>query len=128
MRLNTDTASNYNSGGGVLAAYATYNVNGVDDVNSWTGSPTSFFRVAGGNGSNAASIFSMAMRISGCNSSGVKIMQQQSGSSPGGGNAQQVTITGGTYSSSSTISSISIVSDVGGYTFDAGTVWVYKSA
>jgi hypothetical protein len=127
VRLNTDTASNYYSAGGILNAYSTYNVNGVDDLNSWLGSPTSSF-YCGANSSNAASVFSLAMRVSGCNSSGVKVMQQQFGASPGGGNGQQVGISGGYYNSSSVITSISIVSRTGGYTFDAGTVYVYKSA
>jgi hypothetical protein len=76
--------------------------------------------------SNATSYLSGYILITGCNSSGNKIFNLQTGVSPGGGTSNQGYNIGGYWNDSSTISSISIICDNGN--FDDGNVRVYTSA
>jgi hypothetical protein len=64
--------------------------------------------------------------ITGCNASGLKMIQSNGGALPDGASAGQFYNIGGYYNSASTISSISVFSASGN--FDAGTVYVYTSA
>jgi len=121
LRLNTDTASNYYQYGPNMTAPSSYSVNSFE---AFTGQDTGV--VIGRMSSNAASnVFGYAL-LSGCNASGQKIFNSAGTGRPGGGNGQEVAVTGGYYDSSSTISSISLFSSTGN--FDAGTVFVYTSA
>ena len=72
---------------------------------------------------NAASVLAGYCEIDGCNSSGIKVMAHSTGASAAGGASAQLNTGGATYSGTSTISSISILSDTGN--FDAGTIYVY---
>jgi hypothetical protein len=76
--------------------------------------------------SNADSIVSGTMTLTGCNASGVKVFNSAATGSKGSGNDQIAFILGGYYNKTATISSISVVSGTGN--FDAGTVYVYTSA
>ena len=64
--------------------------------------------------------------LTGCNASGVKMVQVTGGGFPDSNNGHQIYNIGGYYNSASTISSISVFSAAGN--FDAGTVYVYTSA
>jgi hypothetical protein len=127
--LNNEVISGrYTAGGNVIEGRATYSTVSVDDINSWQAQPSNYFRSALV-GSNAACTFSIAMRISACNSSGIKPMNLNSGSSVvSSSTGQTVMNTTGFYSGTSAITQVAIRSFTGGYTFDAGTVYVYKSA
>jgi hypothetical protein len=122
IRLNADSGSNYGYQGYGHEAANTYSSGSFFQR---TETADSRFRL-GNLASNAASTLSGYCLLSGCASSGVKIMNSVGGATNGGGSEQQSHITGGVYNSSSAISSISVVSSSGN--FDAGTVFVYTSA
>lgn len=128
IRLNADSGSNYNVAGAVAYCPTSYNTNVLDTYPTSGGSftsPNSAWQV-GQMSTNVASNFSFGMTISGCNSSGVKVMNHVCASSPGGGSNHVTTIGQGFYSGTSTISSVSLIISAG--TFDAGSVFVYKTA
>ena len=64
--------------------------------------------------------------FSGCNSTGVKVFESSGGFSPSGGSGQRCDVGGGTWSDSSTVSSVSVSTTTG--TWDAGTIYVYTTA
>jgi hypothetical protein len=124
-RLNADTGANYTSYG---------QVNQVNNTNI-TSQYGSLFMAHNGNGmtsipmsrnSDTDSNASGYLRLSGCNSSGVKVFQAVNGVSNNNAILYFHYNIGGFYSSSSTISSVSIISSSGN--FDNGTIFVYTSA
>jgi hypothetical protein len=124
LRLNTDTGANYNFVGVRLTAATTYakgnfiGANLTTTTNYWIG------QMANTSASSAVSGYCI---ISGCNTSGLKMINSAGGGDDsGGGNSQELYFNGGYYSSTSTISSISLFSSTGN--FDGGTVYVYTSA
>lgn len=126
IRINSDTTSaNYANGGGFIDGKATYNANFVGNISEL--SQGGYFRVFQFS-NDATSVASLAMHISGCNSAGAKIMDSSASASYASSNGQYQINTGGVYLGTSTVSSIDLVSLTGGYTFDAGTIYVYKSA
>jgi hypothetical protein len=122
IRLNTDTASNYYNFGAYLSFPTTYN---AGNYSAFEGNANSYI-IAGQMSSGADSRISGSCLITGCNSSGVKTFQTVNGVTQGAGVGATPNFTGGYYDSSSTISSISMVSQSGN--FDQGTVYVYTSA
>jgi hypothetical protein len=122
LQLNTDTGSNYYRFGQYNQPAATVVPGNFVTEN---GSADTRFFVAG-MGSNASAVCSGYAMITGCNSSGVKVIQAVGAGSTGGGNSQIFTSLGGYYDSSSTISSISLICT--GSNFDNGTIYVYTSA
>ena len=122
MRLNTDTANNYKNYGAAFAPSSTYST-GIFGQNS--GAATNVINLTEA-GSNNAPQQSGYVLISGCNTSGVKIINLAMGSNSGGGQSYLFNIGGGLYDSSSTISSVSLYVNTG--TFDLGLFYVYVSA
>jgi hypothetical protein len=120
LRLNGDTGANYNMFGGVVQRESTFS---NDVVTTFQDSTTRFLGPKMSN--NAASIGNVAFLISGCNSSGLKIVQMIGGANSGGGTDQQVSVLTGFYNSASTISSVSAFSTAGNW--DAGTMFVYAT-
>jgi len=122
VRINTDTGSNYYRYGVLLLGLGTYS-EGL--VNKLGGSTNRI--LIGKMTTNAASVVDGAVTITGGNSSGVKVFSSVGNSAPTGAeNGQQATALQGYYDSASTISSVSAFSLSGN--FDAGTIFVYKSA
>jgi hypothetical protein len=122
LRLNTDTGSNYNQFGYTAYVGGSYNSSDVvREISSLTS--TSIALAATSN--NASSGVGAYVYLTGCNASGVKVFQMAGSASPSAGSAQEPFITGGFYSGSSTISSISITA---ANSFNGGTVYVYTSA
>lgn len=119
LRLNGDTGNNYYQYGGSIDVTSSYDSSNFTNVNS---NPDAIDLGQAGGSSGSVSA---AALITGCNSSGVKIFQVNSGAGLFSGTARSF-YTGGYFNSSSTISSISIYSFTGN--FDAGTVFVYTSA
>jgi len=115
LRLNTDTASNYINVGFQVLKSVSDNVNKVDQTS------TQFIFGYFDDPSHSGALGAL---ITGCNSSGVKIVDVKGAG--GNGVDDKYFNTLGYYNSSSTISSISIFSNNGN--FDAGTVYVYTSA
>jgi len=123
FRFNTDTASNYYIYGLRITAGSTYSASTILGAESGNRDRVDMALL----GSNAASVASGYISLTGGNSSGVKAFQFGGSGDAGGGNGQFSQIGGGYYNSSSTISSVSAVISGGG-NFDAGTMYVYTSA
>ena len=122
VRLNTDTASNYYAYGFKMVMESVYASQEVSK--GYTLNDDSF--VLAQMATSATSQVHGSLELSGCNSSGVKIMKMTGGATGGGGNTQENHSAFGYYNSSSAITSISINSESGN--FDNGTVFVYTSA
>jgi len=123
VRLNTDTGGNYTSYGFTVSATTSYAVDNLSDSNLAGATYIPVGRMP----NIASSQVSGAVMLSGCNASGVKtFISTGSGRGVFGQQFQTAYCVQGFYSGSSTISSISVVSDSGN--LDAGTVYVYTSA
>jgi len=122
LRLNTDTGNNYHRFG-IYSQYSTTYT--VGNFTTDSGSMDSRYLMSIMSSNSGSTVSGYAM-ITGCNAAGVKVIQQASGATSGGGNNQVQTINGGYYNSATVISSISLVSSAGN--FDGGTVYVYTSA
>jgi hypothetical protein len=120
LRINTDTATNYSSYGIRVIPTTIYALSNSD---TWNLAATDRVRLSQNDA--ATSTVSGGVSIEGCNSSGLKLFTVIGGSTPGTNNATQ-NITGGSYSGTSTVSSISLNTSVG--SFDAGSFLVYGSA
>ena len=122
MRLNADSGSNYASAGFKLEVGATYSTNLGNVQGGLTAAAWPICRMA----SNAASNIYVGAIITGCNSSGVKVIQSQAGVGAGGGSAAESPIFTGFWNNSATVTSVSIISSIGNW--DSGTIYVYTSA
>jgi hypothetical protein len=120
VRFNGDTGDNYDSFGMALFAESSYNSSNIFKNRNVVGGS----RIALGSPGPSAQTASGYLLATGTNTTGVKMCQGTlSGSN---GSDSQIFNVGGFYSGSSTISSVSLVSDNGN--FDAGSIFVYASA
>jgi hypothetical protein len=123
FRINSDTGANYNQYGLENTASATYSTGVFAVSNVTNGTSLAFGRMESG---SANATVSGNLQITGGNASGAKMFNIAVGGSNPSGNGQMQNATGGYWTGSATISSISIISSTGN--FDAGTIFVYKSA
>lgn len=119
FRINSDTASNYVQAGADIEAVATYS-NALWQTRGSTTTSIAF----GTMGTNNTSSVSGYLMIHGGNSAGVKPWNAVAAATVGPGFSNY---TGGAYLGTSTISSISLISN-GSVNFDAGTLFVYATA
>ena len=120
LRLNSDTGYSYYSYGIRNILSSTYSAgNFVYPSFSDTSIPIARQSATAGQDINAGIYFS-----GGCNTSGIKPFNLVGGAN--GGNTQEQYVINGYYAGSGTISSVTIRSSTGN--FDAGTLYVYKSA
>lgn len=123
VRFNSDTGSNYGYFGSKIDGLSTY----AASIFSIVGETASTSIPLAKQASNTNSTVSGYLQVTGCNASGRKVFTSHGGrilgSATTGG---EIYTLGGYYAGTSTISSISIVSD--GSNLDAGTVYVYTSA
>ena len=128
IRINNDsTANNYNHMGLSLDVKAAYGTDIFEIFSNSNGSDSNKITV-GLFSSNASSQMTSTVFIDGGNSSGVKPFQINTGvKNIGSANAKNV-VSGGWYTGSSTISSIRVINDNDATNFDAGTLYVFKSA
>jgi hypothetical protein len=126
LRLNSDSTSKYYFSGNMITPSSSYNASNYARNDSGAPNAISYYNI-GQISNNASSLGSFGIRISGCNSSGIKMLSHVAGASAAGGVNHQTINGQGMYSGTSTISSISITngSDVN---FDGGTLYVYGSA
>jgi hypothetical protein len=122
LRLNGDTGTNYTYGSAGAYNPSTYITSMISGDRSTASDRIPFANMS----TNAASAVNGFCLFSGCNSSGLKIYNGTAAGNAAGGNTQSFNVMGGTYTGTSTISSVSIVSNSGN--FDAGTIYVYTSA
>jgi hypothetical protein len=120
FRINGDSATNYTYGASILKNPSSYSTSSMDFS---VGTPDSAFRLCRQQSGTGGGQFVMNATITGGNSSGAKVFTSSSGGESV--DAEMVWI-GGTYSGTSTISSISIISN--GSNFDNGKIYVFKSA
>ena len=113
-RINNDSGSNYLYGG--------FNQTG-STTNQISSTTANKFTIGGGSASGTA-VTSGSLLISGGNSSGVKYVNSMSGQDGGSGNGAYGW--GGYWNNTATITEINFFFSAG--TFDAGTVYVFKSA
>jgi hypothetical protein len=121
-RFNTDTGLNYNTFGPAFNAASSYVGSSIFAAIGQENTDSITF---GLQSTAVGGVVRAALRLDGGNSSGVKTFTSVGAGSASGGTDQGQYIVQGFWGNSSTISSISIVSD---YTMDAGKVYVYASA
>lgn len=123
LRLNADSAANYDFNGSRSIAEATYGAGNIVAAEFGHGS-TAF--TVGNFSSNAASFYSGAVLLGGCNTAGVKIAEICGSSSTSGGSNQYAYNLKGIWDNSAVVSSISLISGTGN--FDSGTIYIYGAA
>ena len=123
VRFNTDTGSKYSLAGQLISAPSTYAASFLGRNSSGPDSLTAIY--LGVLSSNAGSTLGGYVRVFGCKSTALKPYLAAGSPSDGTGNGHQSYISGGTYSATAAITSISMFSDTGN--FDAGTVYVYEA-
>ena len=118
LRFNTDTGANYFQRLGVAYAASTAS---QDDITYDSGNTTSLLisRMSG----NASSAVNAYATVTGTNTAGLKMVNSGSASNAAGANFAAMLISGGYWSGSATVTSVSLVSSSGN--FDAGTIYVY---
>lgn len=124
FRFNTDTtAANYQQAYGEIQPQATY---GASMFNSqFDNGAIGYFDFSRLSGS-AGSLISGYIRVSGCATSGTKVLTWMGSGRADGSNTQKLIIGGGTYAGASTISSFSLISTSGN--FDSGSFFVYGAS
>jgi len=111
LRVNSDSASNY--------YFVRLSIDGTSTVDLGGGNDASF--PLGAQGSSAANAMGICeIVLNGCNAAGIKTFASQSRAS---GTSSRSSVVRGHYVGTSTVSSISLISDTGN--FDAGTIYVY---
>jgi hypothetical protein len=121
VRLNGDTAANYNNFGGNYTGGSSYVPGNLETI-SYLGVTGIYI---GRLGSNASSSLNAGVTLLGCNASGDKMFSSVgSGGTPT--DNHRMDIAQGWYNSASTISSVSLRSQSGN--FDAGRFYIYGSA
>jgi len=121
MRFNSDSGSNYQLNGLQYTWQTTY------AVSNFGGAGFNSTEIYLGNLSGSGgSLFNGYLTMTGCNASGLKMYQSVGSGNADGSIGHASRVNGGWYSGSSTISSVSLLSDSGN--FDAGTIYVYTSA
>ena len=120
-RINGNTGSIYNSYGLTIDPGASYSTS-IATQNVIEGTSLSL----GVMSSNAGSQISGYVRLEGCNSSGLKMIQSASGVGPETGNSGANRILGGFINTSSVVSSITFFTD-DSTNFDNGTLRIYGS-
>jgi hypothetical protein len=120
VRINTDSGYNYKIYGMNYNNAASYSANLLDQANQ-DEDKIQIARMT----ATASSKINGYVRITGCNSSGVKMFQGAGAPSPSSSNGGFAQVIGGFWDSSSSVTSISVV---GGNNLDNGTVFVYTSA
>jgi hypothetical protein len=125
LRFNADSTTKYNVFGSQRSFNATYSRDQAEQ--STKGQDTGQTEIVLGRMSaTATSSVSGYCQVSGTNTTNPKMFNQVSGVDISSTNSSFSRNTGGYYTGTSTISSVSILSDSGN--FDAGTIFIYGSA
>jgi hypothetical protein len=122
IRFNSDTGSNYAYWGLRDSIQSPYDAGMLTSGRSPSATSFTVCKMA----NNAASLMQGAIEVTGCNASGIKIVDFSFAANQGGGLNNERRVQKGYYSGTSTISSVSIISSTGNW--DSGTVYIYGSA
>jgi hypothetical protein len=123
-RFNADSGANYTIASADLNAASSYAASNFGSGFSTAATAISMAIQS----SDASASCNGYLLISGCNSSGTKIFNGYGGGGARTGNNQYFFSVGGSYNSSSTISSVSILTDTGSFDDTDGRIFVYTSA
>jgi hypothetical protein len=124
LRINGDTGSNYNNTG--------YSLFATDNSSTWQGAITSggwntnSLMYLGGTANTANAALNGFFKISGCKTSGVKVVEFTGQGAANGGNYQSGYNGAGIYESTSAVTSVTF-RITGAPTFNAGKIYVYKA-
>jgi hypothetical protein len=121
IRFNTDSGVSYTQWGSRIESPSSYSADSITNI-SGNATEIAIGKCANVQGSKVSGYLS----IDGCNTAGLKMYTAAGSGNPEASNNQHAIITGGFYSPSSTISSVSIISSDGN--FDAGKIYVYTTA
>jgi hypothetical protein len=121
MRFNADTGSNYFMNGIQLDWSPSYN---ASNYGSYSFTDSEIY--LGNLSSNASSIFSGGLQLTGCNAAGVKMWHHATTGNPGGSTGHTSRVGYGSWNNSATVTSVSLISSSGN--FDAGRIYVYTTA
>jgi hypothetical protein len=119
IRFNGDTGTNYIHTGFQIEAGSTYSASNFGIQQNLANNQMFLAKLSG----SATSQMSGGIWVSGCKSTGIKVVQGNAGASAGGNNGQTTQGTLGLYSASAAITSVSAHSLTGN--FDDGTLYVY---
>jgi hypothetical protein len=121
VRMNGVTSSTYGLAGSILTAQSSYSVGFLKRLGTTSESKI----IVGDMSNNAGSQIGAYVRIDGCATSGIKMFQFAGTGNDSGGNNQEQWIGGG-FLDTTTITSVSVVADVGN--LDNGTMYVYGAS
>lgn len=121
FRFNTDTGNNYTGLGPIYQSLSTYAASNLTTSGSFDSDK---FRTAT-TSSNTLSNMDIGLFMQGANSAGIKMIQSTAGAEADGGTGNTMSEQYGFYKGTSTISSVSIITDSN---FTHGTMYVYGSA
>jgi hypothetical protein len=122
VRFNGDTGTNYSSGGINNNGESPYSTNILGGAAWATSTNLTLANMAG----IANSVMNGGLRLSGCNSSGIKPFHSAVGANAATSSNQNQRALHGFYSGTSTISSVTILTNVGN--FDQGNLFIYGAA
>jgi hypothetical protein len=122
IEINGDSSSIYNYSGPQIYAPSAYS---ADSFTSESSFGSAAFPI-GKWGSSATQKVNSGMSITGCNSSGIKIVQVMGGADNFPGHSATSVWHMGSYEGTATVSSIKILSSNGN--FDGGTIYIYGAA
>jgi hypothetical protein len=122
FRVNALSTSIYNYSGGELSFPSAYAASNGNTLTSFADSEILLAKTS----NNAADLFSGGIILNGCNSAGAKMLNSIVATSNNSGNGGTTNLLSGFIDTTATISSIEIRVTSG--TFDAGTIYVYKTA
>jgi hypothetical protein len=126
LRFNADSTAQYNQvGQGIRLQQSSYTAGSMLSAYAANSLPTDATQLEFALLTNNANSYSTGYcLVTGANSSGAKMVQMTSAVSGAGNNSTSVN-SGGLYSGTSSITSVSVLLDTG--TFDAGKIFVYTS-
>lgn len=120
LRFNSDSGNNYYGAGFYITGASTYAATNFQGFQDNGGNRLDLMTLR----NSAAALGHGTVRVSGANTSGLKVFTFAGGSD--NGNDGTLRVGQGYWNNSATISSISIISDTGN--FDAGTIYIYGAA
>jgi hypothetical protein len=122
VRFNGDTGSNYTFAGLVITGASSFAQSNFAATNYQTQTNYTLTNMA----SNAGSAMSGGLRLSGCNASGVKPFHAVASATASGSTGETLRVQQGHYNGTSTISSVTILTNVGN--FDGGNLFIYGAS